>query len=188
MRYIRAIHVSALALLGTSMSCVGILSAGRVDSNPDAEPPTSWPAAMQFVFQDTSRARAAHTTRIEFHNGKAVQAVTNRDLVSASNGRELITPWYRVSPPREGSLTLRVSLNHPGGRRTVADYPFRVERDNFYTVYAAVYKRDPNSPPWVGMPINERGYPLNPAATVQPGDSLWIAFQVHSRDCFGCPR
>lgn len=188
MKYIRAVHLTALALLSTSMSCVGILSSRRADSNPDSEPPRSWPAAIQFQFQDTSGARAAHTTRIEFHNGNAVHAVTNRDLISANNGRDLITPWYRLSPPKKGSLNLRVWLHHPGGSRTTADYPLPVHRDNFYTVVAAVYRRDPSSPPWVGMPMELRGYPLHPAAIVRPGDSLWIAFQVRSKDCSGCVR
>jgi hypothetical protein len=78
-------------------------------------------------------------------------------------------------------------LGHPDGSRTDANYPLPVRRDLFYEVFAGVYTRDPNALPWVGMPVGERGFPLNtPGAPA--GDSLWIAFVVHSRDCYGCPR
>lgn len=188
MRATGLVHLMAVALLCTGTSCVGILSSRDPSSNPESEPPRSWPSAIQFVFQDTSAGRVRHTTRIEFDNGRAVQAVTNRDLVLANQGRDLTTPWYRLAPSSEGPLNVRVLLEHPDGSRTEADYPVPVRRDLFYEVFVAVYKRDPNSPPWVGMPMEERGYSLNPGAAGQIGDSLWIAYRVHSRECFACPR
>jgi hypothetical protein len=70
---------------------------------------------------------------------------------------------------------------HPDGSRTEANYPLPVHRDLFYEVFAAVYKRDPNSPPWVGMPMGELGFPLNTAGA-QAGDSLWVTFRVYSQE------
>lgn len=58
--------------------------------------------------------------------------------------------------------------------------------DVFYTVFAAVYQRDPSSPPGIGMPVGVRGYPLHPAAPSRVGDSLWIAFKSRSKDCTPC--
>jgi hypothetical protein len=186
MKAIGVIHLIAAAMLCTSASCVGILSSRDTSSNPESEPSRSWPSAIQFVFPDTGAGRVHHTTRIEFDDGRAVQVVTNRDLVPASQGR-LTTPWYRLVPPGEGPLNVRVLLKHPDGSRTEANYPLPVRRDLFFEVFAAVYKRDPNAPPWIGMPMDERGFPLNTTAA-QAGDSLWIAFRVYSRECFGCPR
>lgn len=188
MKAVRVIHLIAVALLCTSASCVGILSSRDTGRNPESEPPRSWPSAIQFVFRDTSEEGAPHLTRIEFHDGDGVQVVTSRDLVPANQGRAPTTPWYRLVPPRRGSLNMRVLLNHRDGSRTEANYPLPARRDHFYEVFAAVYRRDPNSPPWVRMPVEERGYPLNPAAAARAGDSLWIAYRVHTRDCFGCPR
>jgi hypothetical protein len=188
MRAVGVIRYLAAALLCTSASCVGILSSRDTSSNPESEPPRSWPSAIQFVFDDTASGRVHHTTRIQFHDGRAVREVTNRDLVRAHQGRVVITPWYRLVPPSAGPLNVRVLLEHRDGSRTEADYPLPVRRDLFYEVFAAVTKRDPNSPPWIGMPMEERGYPLHPGAAAQAGDSLWIAFRVHSRDCYGCPR
>jgi hypothetical protein len=110
--------------------------------------------------------------------------VTNTDLFTTAGG-EVRTPWYRLRP-REDPITLRVTVEHPGGVRTTAEYPLFVKKDEFYSVGAHVYTRQPAPSHLPYLDINPVSFPLNPRAGGQPGDSLWVSFYITRRDCFNC--
>jgi hypothetical protein len=143
---------------------------------------------VYFVFYDSTFVPDAdYATTIEFDDGVRQRVVTARDLFDAPTG-ERRTPWYRLRPGADGASTvIRVTLQHTSGARTTADYPVTVNRDEFATVLARVYTRDPNE--WyISMPRERKSFPLHPSARAQPGDSLWISHAARSRDCFDCPR
>lgn len=173
----------------TLSSCAAILSSAAPEAAPRSEPPESWPSAIQFLFQDPSVDKGvSHNSRAQFHDGTRPREVTNRDMVRVPGpALDLITPWYRLRPPAQGSVSLRVILEHADGAVTAADYLLPVHEDLFYTVYAVVGTRDPDAPRWAGMPSDLRGYPLSSPTRSSPGDSLWISHSVRSRECFACP-
>lgn len=166
------------------LGCVSFLYPRRADESTESEPPRSWSSAVTFQFSDASvHPFASHRTRIEFHDGVRPRVVTVDDLMNVREYDER-TPWYRL---RRSSITVRVTIEHPGGYQTVAEYPLSVERDEFYYLSALVYTRGPEPmgrPPHSHPPVS---FPLHPMAQAQPGDSLWIGYNQRGRYCFDCP-
>lgn len=161
------------------------------------EPPRSWDAAVFFVFRDSAfipnaedsafARRADFATTIELSDGARRRLITSRDLFDAPTGEQR-TPWYRLRPNRNGAKTvIRVILSHAGGGQTIAEYPLTIQRDEFVSVYADVYTRDPDES-YMTMPRHRKSFPLHPSARAQIGDSLWISHAARNRECFGCPR
>lgn len=175
------------ALLCAAPACVGLTPTAG-DLSTAFEPPRSWDAALFFVFGDsTFLTDADYATRIEFHDGMRQRVVTAGDLFDAPTG-ERRTPWYRLRPNENGAtMVVRVTLEHASGARTTADYPITVQRDEYVSLYATVYTRDPDE--WyISMPRDRKSFPLHPSARAQLGDSLWISHAARNRECFDCPR
>jgi hypothetical protein len=180
-------RLAGAALLCAAPACAG-LAPTVADVSTAFEPPRTWDAAVFFVFGDSAFVPGAdYATRIEFNDGVRQHVVTSRDLFDAPTG-ERRTPWYRLRPDLGGLTTLiRVTLEHAGGGRTTADYPLTIRSDEFVTVLANVYTRDPNE--WyISMPRDRKPFALHPSARAQPGDSLWVSHAARQRECFGCPR
>lgn len=177
----------AAALLTSAPACAG-LSPTAADLSTAFEPPRSWDAALFFVFGDSSFVpNADYATRIEFHDGTRTRTVAAADLFDAPTG-ERRTPWYRLRPDETGAtMVVRVTLEHTSGARTTADYPLIIQRDEYVTLYAMVYTRDPGER-YISMPRYHKSFPLHPSARAQPGDSLWISHAGRNRECFDCPR
>lgn len=178
------VRLAAVALLGVTSGCAGAPTG--TDLSRAFEPPRSWEAAVYFSFADSAWVPGAdYSTRIEFHDGAQQRVVTASDLFDASTG-ETRTPWYRVWPGKDGQVTaVHVTLRHSSGAVTSAEYPLPIQRDEFMTIYARVYKRDPNE--WyISMPKHRRAFPVNPGARAAPGDSLWIEHAGRNRGCFQC--
>lgn len=188
-------------LIGAALTCAAPSCAGFTPTGADLstafEPPQSWDAAVYFVFIDSTfvpssdisviSPKADYATTVEFHDGAQRRVITSEDQFDAPTG-ERRTPWYRLRPGSSGVETVvRVTLHHRSGGRTTAEYPLTVLRDEYVTVLADVYTRDPNE--WyISMPRHRRSFPLHPSARAQPGDSLWISHAATNRECFGCPR
>jgi hypothetical protein len=179
-------------LIGATLVCTAPACAGLMPTATDIstafEPPRSWDAAIFFVFGDSAFVpNADYATRIEFHDGVRQRMITVSDLFDAPTG-ESRTPWYRLRPDRSGTTTVvRVTLEHASGAHTTADYPLTIQRDEYVTLYATVYTRDPDE--WyISMPRHRKAFPLHPSAHAQPGDSLWISHAGRNRECFDCPR
>lgn len=188
-------------LIGTALTCAASSCAGITPTGADLstafEPPRSWDAAVYFVFIDSTwvprpelsiiSPRADYATAIEFHDGIRQRVITSEDQFDAPTG-ERRTPWYRLQPGPNGVETVvRVTLHHRSGGRTTAEYPLTVLRDEYVTVRADVYTRDPDE--WyISMPLHRRSFPLHPSTRAQPGDSLWISHAARNRECFDCPR
>lgn len=185
MRLKKGIWCLGAALLCTLPACAALLHSERAaDESSDFEPPPSWSSAVTFRFSDARLHRNVnHHTRIEFHDGVRRRVVDAQDLAKEATGDER-TPWYRL---RGSSTTIKVVLEHPGGHETVAEYPLRIERDEFYYLSAYVYKHEPAPPHMVDPSRDPRSYPLHPFARAQPGDSLWILYHTNGRYCFNCP-
>jgi hypothetical protein len=180
-------RLAGAALLCAAPACVGLAPTGA-ELSTAFEPPRSWDAAVLFSFGDSAFVpHADYATRIEFHDGVQQRVLTSRDLFDAPTG-EKRTPWFRLHPGRSGApVAVRVILEHASGARTTADYPLTIQRDEYVSLYAIVYKRDPNE--WyISMPTERKSYSLHPTARAQPGDSLWISHAARNRECFGCPR
>lgn len=180
-------RLTAVTVLCGAASCAGLTPTGT-ELSTGFEPPRAWDAAVFFVFGDSSFIPGIdHATRIEFHDGVRQRVITSRDLFDAPTG-ERRTPWYRLRPGASGVTTqIRVILEHESGGRTTADYPLAINRDEFVTVLARVYTRDPNE--WyISMPRHRKAFALHPAARAQPGDSLWISHVGRQRECFDCPN
>lgn len=180
-------RVVVAALLCAASACAG-LTPTSTDLSTAFEPPRSWDAAVLFAFGDSAFVpHADYATRIEFHDGVRQRVLTARDLFDAPTG-EKRTPWFRLRPGRSGApVAVRVILEHPNGAQTVADYPLTVRRDEYVSLEAIVYTRDPNE--WyISMPPHRKSFPLHPSARAQAGDSLWIFHGARNRECFGCPR
>lgn len=179
-------------LLGAALVCAAPACAGVTPTASDLstaiEPPRSWDAAVFFSFTDSDRVPTAdYKTSIEFHDGLRQRTATASDLFDSPIG-ETRTPWYRLRPGREGfSTVVRITLEHASGGRTTAEYPITIQRDEFVTVYAEVYTRDPNLL-YMSMPPFRKSFPLHPSARAQPGDSLWVEHGARNRECFNCPR
>jgi hypothetical protein len=176
-----------MALVAATPACAG-LTPTAADLSTAFEPPRSWDAAIFFVFGDSAFVPAAdYAARIEFHDGTRQRAVAASDLFDAPTG-EKRTPWYRLRPDENGAtMVVRVTLEHTSGARTTAEYPLTIQRDEYVTLYATVYTRDPAE--WyMSMPRHRKSFPLHPSARVQPGDSLWISHAGRNRECFDCPR
>ncbi len=62
-----------------------------------------------------------------------------------------------------------------------------VKRDEFYTVFATVFKRESDFPGGSPFGRHRLGFPLNPQSGAPAGDSLWVHYYTTLRDCFGCP-
>jgi hypothetical protein len=180
-------HLFGALLLCTASACAGVPTGGAGPSTA-FEPPETWDAAVFFVFQDSlSDPNADYAASVEFHDGAERRVLTAKELFDAPTG-ERRTPWYRLRPGRSGFTTVvRVTLEHAGRGRTTADYPLTIQRDEYVTVRAVVYTRDPNE--WyISMPRHHTSFPLHASARAQPGDSLWISHAARNRECFGCPR
>lgn len=184
------------ALVCAAAACAGLTPTGA-ELSTAFEPPRSWDAGVFFVFRDSSFVpsvddsalvrRADYATTIEFRDGVRKRVITSSDLFDAPTG-ESRTPWYRLRPDRSGSRTVvLVTLNHASGGQTTAEYPLTIQRDEYVTVYADVYRRDPGER-YISMPPHRRSFPLHPSARAQPGDSLWISHAARNRECFDCPR
>jgi hypothetical protein len=180
------VRLIGAALVLAASACAGLPPTGA-DLSTAYEPPRSWNAAVYFTFGDSSWVpNADYATVIEFHDGVRQRTVTADDLFEAPTS-ERRTPWYRLRPAEGGLTTVfRVTLEHAGGARTTAEYPVTIRRDEFVTVHARVYTRDPNEQ-YLSMPPYRRSFPLHPGARAQPGDSLWIEHGGRGRDCFNCP-
>jgi len=167
--------------------CAGLLQPGVSDVSTDFEPPRAWRSGIRFTLGDPviHRPRVNYATRVEFASGGPSRIVTNRELFTAPNG-EVSTPWYRLSP-NEAPILLRVTVEHPGGARTRAEYPLFVKKGEFYSVGAHVHTRRPAPSHAPYLDLNPVSYPLDPNAAAQPGDSLWISFTIAYRECFNCP-
>jgi len=159
-----------------------------LDESSLFEPPSDWAAAVAFAFADSAVLPTARFhTRVEFDDG-----LRHRTVTVADNLPELLggprTPWYRLRPGRDTTvISIRFTLEHESGARTVAVYPLRVSKDEFFDVYAGVYTREE---PRAGSPPpspSSRGYPLAPSAAAAPGDSLWVWYHLRGRSCFHCP-
>jgi hypothetical protein len=127
--------------------------------------------------------RTNYSTRVDFVSGSKARAVTHQDMFEAPNS-EVRTPWYRLWPVAH-PVTLHVTIEHPDGARTVAEYPLQVRAGEFYMVVAAVYKRSTIPFPGTIAGENSVSYPLNSRVTASPGDSLWISYYPIGRECFG---
>jgi hypothetical protein len=186
-RYASPLRAALLAsVLGTVAACAG-LHPTVPEVTTAFEPPAAWQSGVRFMLGDPviHHPGVNYSTRVEFVSSSRAWVVTNGDLFEASNG-EVRTPWYRLRP-REDVIPLRFTVEHPGGARTVAEYPLFVKRGEFYSVGAGVYTRKPAPSHAPYLDINPVAYPLNPAVAAQPGDSLWISFTSKTRDCFDCP-
>jgi len=178
----------AAAALPFVAGCASLVQSADGDTSAEYQPPKSWASAVTFQFQDPRfelPPRGSHTTRIEFNDGNRMRVVTKSDLAELPHGG-ISTPWYRLRPTRGEPVTIRVTLEHPGGARTVADYPLFAQRDEFYSVGAGVLTRE--SRPWEpSHAANSLAFPVHPAGSTQPGDSLWISHSVRLKSCFNCP-
>jgi len=188
----RLVKAIVASLVGGVLVCAapGCSALGPTGSDLSTafEPPRSWKAAVFFVFPDsTFLPDADYATTVEFHDGAQQRVLTARDLFDAPTG-ERRTPWYRLRPARNGTTSVvRVTLQHASGERTTADYPLTILPDEYVTVLARVYTRDPSE--WyISMPQHRKSFPLHPSARARPGDSLWIEHAGRNRECFGCPR
>jgi hypothetical protein len=176
--------VGAAILLLSGASCANILHSGIPDMTTDSAPPESWQAGVVFSLSDSAihYPNGNFQTRVEFSNKSRRRVVTNRDLFE-DRGGAVRTPWYRLWPG-EDQVALHVTITHPGGAQTVAEYPLFVQTDGFYTVAVGVYTRTPPANPAADGTTNLMSYRLNPAARASVGDSLWISSGSIPRVCF----
>ena len=174
------------ALLSSAGGCAGLMQRGVREVSADKEPPQTWQAGVEFLLGHPvlHQPRVNYTTRVEFTSGATRRVVTNA-AVFTSPGGQVRTPWYRLRPG-EDPIALRVTVEHPGGVRTTAEYPLFVKKGEFYSVGASVYTRQPAASHLPYLDINPVSFPLNPRAAAQPGDSLWVSIYITPRDCFNC--
>jgi hypothetical protein len=180
-----------LCALATALwACGGLLPpAPEIAASREFEPPAGWEAAVAFSFADSTHFpghpfAARVELVVEGHRGRVI---TGRDLFYGPGG-DLRTPWYRVPLRGAGSrpLLLHVVLTDTSGAVSAAHYPLLVQRDHFYDVHFGVGTPRPPRPEAPRLTEGLRSYPVNPAARMQPTDSLMIAYAFRTRDCFGC--
>jgi hypothetical protein len=171
-------------LLWAASSCATLVQPEVPDVTSDFAPPGRWRSGVEFRMGDpvVHAPNVKHVTRIEFTSSAGRRVVTNADLFRAPNG-ELRTPWYRLTPS-EDPLVIRVTVEHPGGAQTTGEYLLSVKKEYFYMVGANVYTRSLTLGSPAGEDANLIGFPLNPAASASPGDSLWITYRRSPRICF----
>ena len=174
-------------LLSGSTACAGLAQLTGPASTKAHEPPSSWISGINFMIGDPviHYPGVKYTTRVEFRGDGRNWLVSNRDLFRAPSGG-VKTPWYRLRET-EDSLVLKFTIEYPDSVRTYAEYRLSVKQNEFYTIAASVYKRDPNPAGGGQSDRNPVAFPLNPRTAAQPGDSLWISFYTTPRDCFTCP-
>lgn len=170
--------------------CGGVLHPEpEITTSTAFEPPSGWESAVSFSFADSTHfPNHPYAARVELRiDGHQRRVITGRDLFHGAGGG-LRTPWYRVPLRASGSrpLLLHVVLTDTSGAESVADYPLLVERDRFYEVHFGVATPRPPRPEAPRLTEGMRGYPVNPAARVQPTDSLLISYMYRTRDCFTC--
>jgi hypothetical protein len=195
------VPIPIAVLAGAALVCAASACAGFTPTSAELsnafEPPPSWDAAVLFVFRDSTFVpnaddsalvvKADYAATIEFYDGVRRRLITSRDQFDAPTG-ERRTSWYRLHPDERGAATtVRVTLNHASGAQTTAEYPLTVHRNEYVSVYADVYARDPGER-YISMPQHRQSFPLHQTARAQPGDSLWISHAARNRECFECPR
>lgn len=185
--------LGCVALLSALVGCINAtthpVGSGdpQLDESRLAEPPEDWVSAATFSFPDSStRAWANYATRIQFNDGLRDRTVTAAELFNSTDNA-LRTPWFRLRPGKQYATSIRFTIEHRGGITSVAEYPITFQPDEFYRFQAGITNRAREREGGWPLPANLRGYPLNPAAGAEPGDSIWIFFTSRNRSCFWCP-
>jgi hypothetical protein len=174
------------AALFWAAGCTPLLPGGRsVDTSTALQPPSSWAGVLTLVFYDsTTRDYAHYRMTVDFFDGRKWRTVHPVDVRPRTI--EDRTPWYRLFLARNevAEIPIRITVDHDGGYRTVAEYPLAVETTAAYYVRAFLDTRTPD--PLRPVPPSA-GYPLHPHAPVAPSDSLWVIVSARDRLCFRCP-